>query len=271
MKDTATDHQSSIAHREVVERLWTEPVFERCRDHLPRPSGTNVLVAEARCGFVPLKWSERLPEATRVMALDSSSNMLDTARQRIGEDLQRRIFLVQQRVSSLSYAADVFGAAVCLNGLVTARQVEEGLGELTRVTVPGGTVAIAVPLASSFPEFYDLLDEGMRAHGMAEALHRIDELRQTLASPARVYDIARRLDLNELEVRELSWEVSFTNGRDFLNSPLIQETFYPLWSGSIRASERDPMLRYVSEAFDTYWQGRILKTRVHAVFVTGNK
>lgn len=271
MNDTAVDHQSAVAHRDVVERLWTEPIFERCRELLPRPAGTTVLVAEARCGYVPMKWSELLPEGTRIMALDSSSTMLDAARLRIGEELQRRIFLVQQRVSSLSYADDVFSATVCCHGLVTGRQLEEGLSELVRVTLTGGGVAVGVPLASSFPEFYDLLDEAMRVHGMGEALHRIDELRNTLASPARVFEVARRLNLENLEIRELSWEVGFNGGRDFLHSPLIQETFFPHWTGSIRSSEREPVLRYISDALDTYWHERKFKSRVHAVFLTGQK
>ncbi|MFU8805892.1 MAG: class I SAM-dependent methyltransferase, partial [Bradymonadaceae bacterium] len=232
MNDTATDHQSTIAHRDVIERLWTEPVFERCRDYFPQGDGGNVLVAESRCGYVPMKWIELLPEDTRIMALDSSSAMLDAARQRLGEKLQRHIFFVQQRVGDLAYADGVFQAAICCNGLVTARQVEEGLSELVRVTVTGGGVAVCIPVSTSFPEFYDLLDEAMRVNNMGEALHRIDELRNTLSSPARVFDITQRLHLFEIEVRELTWDVAFTSGRDFLHSPLIQESFFPHWLGS---------------------------------------
>ncbi|MBA2664558.1 MAG: methyltransferase domain-containing protein [Bradymonadaceae bacterium] len=271
MKDTGSEHQVAIGHKNVVERLWTEPAFEQCRKHLPKPPNANVLVAEARCGMVPIKWIEDLPETTRVMALDSSSAMLDTARQRIGDDLQRRIFFVQQRVSQLSYADGVFPAAICLSGIVTARQAQEGLGELTRVTSSGGQVVICAPLATSFPEFYDLLDEALRAHGLADALGRLNDLRNSLLSPARLLDTARSLRLTDINVSELSWNVAFGSGREFLYSPLVQESFFPHWVGAIRSSEREPVLRYIGDAIDTYWHERMMRSTITACMLKATK
>lgn len=266
-----TEHPAVRAHREIVERLWTEPLLELCAQELPRPQEATVLSAESRCGAVVLRWLEELPEGTRMMALDSSGPMLDEARDRMDEADLRRVFFVQQRVSSLSYADGVFNAALCLHGMITERQAREGLEELVRVTIPGGEVMACFPLSTSFPEFYDLLDEAIRALGLEGALERIGELQGNLISEAKIASVAQNLDVEKIELSELSWEVAFGGGREFLQSPLIQETFFPHWIGSIRFSDREDVLRYIENAVDTYWQGRTLNTRVRAVLLKAKK
>ncbi len=259
------------AHRDVVERLWTEPVLQFCGAELPRPADSTVLAAESRCGATVLKWLENLPKSTRLMALDSSGPMLDEARSRISEEEQQRIYFVQQRVGALSYADGVFNAATCLHGMVTYRQAKEGLGELARVITDEGTVVACFPLLSSFPEFYDLLDEALRSSGLEEVLGRIDELGENLLTPARVATLAEQVGLRQVSISEVDWEVAFGSGREYLYSPLIQETFFPHWIGAIRSSEREDVLSYIDRAIDTYWRGRTINSRVRAALLIADK
>lgn len=259
------------AHRDVVERLWTTPVIDLAAPEFPAPESSTVLAAEARCGAVVARWLESLPEDTRMMALESSGPMLDDARSRISEEQQQRIFFVEQRVNSLSYADDVFDGASCFHGLISARQTREGLGELSRVVSAGATVVVCVPLRSSFGEFYDLMDEALRAAGLIDVLPRIQEMHDELMSASRLVDVARAQSLDDVEFSELRWEVAFGSGREYLYSPLIQETFFPHWMGAIRSSERDEVLDYIAEAIDTYWSDRTLNSQVVAGLVTGTK
>lgn len=260
------------AHREVVERLWTLPLLDACAELLPRVEGKTALSAESRCGAVVTQWIEDLPEETRVMALDSNASMLDCARERVSEAQQRRIFFVQQRVNALSYADEVFEASVCLHGLVSRRQLDEGLAELARVTVSGGQVMAALPTSASFDAFYDLLDEALRSQGLHEALERLGELKErTLVDAGAAVRSARSVGLHDLVVERVRWELSFGSGRDFLQSPLIQETFFPHWSGAIRGSEREAVLGYIARAIDTYWRDRTFDTHVEAALVIGRR
>jgi len=260
------------AHREVVERLWTTPLLDACADLLPHVEGKTALSAESRCGEVVARWLERLPEDTRLMALDSSAAMLDSARERVSEADQRRVFFVQQRVNALTYADEVFEASVCLHGLVSRRQVDEGLSELLQVTASGGEVVACVPTSESFGEFYDLLDEALRAQGLHDALERLGELREhTLVNAGSLASSAKKAGLHDVTMERVRWEVSFASGRDFLNSPLIQETFFSHWSGSIRGSERDAVLGYITRAVDTYWRDRTLGSQVEAALIRGRR
>lgn len=264
------EHPAVRAHRQVVERLWTVPVLDLCGDELPRPSGSTVLSAESRAGAVLARWVETLPASTRVMALDSSGAMLDEARERIAEEEHRRIFFVKQRVNALSYADGVFDAVVCLHGMVSRRQAREGVAELWRVVAPGGRLMTCFPLAGSFPEFYDMMDEALRALGLTSALGRLSDLKANLLEENAV---SRILEAPEAVTTfsELSWEVAFGSGREFLYSPLVQETFFPHWVGAIRASDREKVLRYIGDAIDTYWRDRTLNTRMQAALLIADK
>ena len=269
MSDTASEHQEAVAHKSVVEPLWTEPVFNACNPAANIPDASSVLVAEARCGYVPIQIVKSLGEDTRIIALDPSRAMLDQARQRISDDVARRVFFVPQRVNSLTYADDVFRAAVCVNGVVTVRQATEAASELSRVTAPGGTVTLAAPLRDAFPEFYDMVDEALRAHHLHDVLGRMHELRASFLTPSRLADIAAEVGLLEVVVDELSWDVEFGSGQELIMSPLIRETFFAHWIGVIRSSDREPVLRYVADAIDMYWHDRRFCCQVRAGCVSG--
>lgn len=270
MNDPGNDIQTAQAHRRVVERLWTEPVYESGMPALASLDTTSVLVAEARCGYVPMKISEEISAESRIIALEPSRPMLDQARERLaGSD--RRIFFVPQRVNHLSYADDVFSLSVCLNGGVSQRQASEALSELSRVTTPGGNVVFAAPLQTAFPEFYDMLDEALRAHRLNDVLGRMYELRHAFLTPARLAGLAEQEGLRNVEVTELEWQVEFESGDDLLFSPLVRETFFPQWIGIVRSSDREPILRYISDAIDTYWHGSDFLCHVRAGVVTATR
>lgn len=259
------------AHREVIERLWTRPVLDACESDLPCPDATTVLAAEARCGEVVLRWLPQLSDDTRMMVLDTSGPMLDEARSRVAESDRDRLFFVEERVRSLSYADGVFDAAVCVHGLVTRRQITEGLGELVRVVSSGGTVVMCVPLNESFAEIYDLFDEALRSCGLEQVLPRLYEAHDRLATPHLLASMADEQPLVDFEVSQLEWEIGFGDGRDYLYSPLIQETVFPQFVGAVRSSEREPVLEYVEEAIDIYWSGRDLTTEVNAGLLVAEK
>ena len=271
MEDPATEQQIADAHRSVVEPLWTEPLFEKVSEAVALAESGTQLVAEARCGYLPMQFRGELDEAVRLIALDPKRAMLDEARERAGEDSDQQIFYIPERVDSISYADDVFDSTVCFNGLITVRQADEGIEELARVTVPGGCVSVAVPLAASFQLFYDMLDEAFRAHEMTEKLARLDNLRDSFVRPPRMVALAEEAGLQVEEIRQLEWSVSFDTGREFLYSPLVRETFFPHWIGLISAPDRDRVMRYIGEAIDTYFDERPIETNVAAGFMVARK
>lgn len=262
------EHQAAVGHRAIVEKLWTKPILDEINPIASVPDASSVLVAECRCGLVPSQIVGELPPDARVIALDPSRAMLDQARERLPEDASGRVFFVPQRVDDLAYADEVFRASICFNGIVTIKQAKDGISELARVTGPGGTVNVAAPLGTSFPQFYDMLDEALRAHKLHDVLRRMYELRDSFLTASRLVDIAEKSNLVDPVVHELSWQVSFDSGQALLFSPLVRETFFNQWIGIIRSSDREPILRYIADAIDTYWHEREFRCDIVAGCLT---
>src|SRR5690606_35008557 len=107
--------------------------------------------------------------------------------------------------------------------------------------------------------------------GQGAELGRIETLQASLLSAARMVETARRLELAEVEFRELSWTVAFKSGKEFLRSPLIAETFFPHWMGAVRSSERDVTFPYISHAIDTYWRDRMMNSSITAGVLIATK
>ena len=265
MKENLGAHQEAIIHATVMEKLWTKPLVDLFKDRLPRPVNASVLVAEARCGHVPVRWSEMLSENTRVIALDGSRTMLDHARQRTPAHLSGRIFFVPQSVESMSYADAVFRAAACFNGLSTAPQFQAGLSELARVVEPGGQILLVLPVARSFPQIHDLLCEALETYELHDALERLKAAKGQLVEEPLVVSVARNLGLHDLQLERCEWEVAFESGQAVMMSPLLRETFFPHWMGMIRSTEREHIMRYVVDAIDTYFHGRSFTLNLHAL------
>ncbi len=263
MEETS-EHEQVKAHRKVIEPLWTNPLVEALADELPIASEHNVLVAEARCGYLPIELRKHVIDGGRVVALDDQRPMLDAARSRAEQALSEDIFFDVESAHSISYADGVFDTALCFEGMVTPRQMHRIVEELARVTVEGGSIAAVLPLSSSFSAFYDLLDETLRRHDLDDRLGRIDDVRQTLASPPQMIDVADQLGLDALSMDRLSWTVGFQRGRAFLNSPLVRETFFPHWIGPVPSHEREMVLSSLGEAIDTYWADRDFRTEIEA-------
>ncbi len=264
MTERLDEHQEAMTHREVMEKLWTQPLVNAYLSKFPAPQDSTVLVAEARCGYIPQRWVEILDPGIRIIALDPSRSMLDQARQRIDEETQRRVFFVPQRVNALSYADDVFKAAVCLNGVSTGLQLKDGLSELARVIEPGGQILMATPTAECFPEMYDMFDEALRAHQLDDVAGRLRELRDSFIREETLYQLARELGLHDISIERSIWKVAFDSGRETLMSPILRETFFSNWIGAIRSTDREPVLRYIADAIDTYFHGRVFTCTLHA-------
>ena len=270
MEDPSNEQKLAEAYREKVEPLYIEPLYDQIGGKLPLAAEGTQLIAEARCGYVPLKVQSKLGDDVRLIALDPERARLDTARQRAEEvGCADDIFFIPERVDAISYADGVFQSAICLEGMVTVRQAEEGLQELARVTVDGGAMATGFPLGDSFAVFYDMLDEALRAHDLEERFERVEDLRNRLMSPARAVAVGEQVGFEIEEVERLEWTLEFQSGQAFLHAPLIRETFFPHWIGIVSSARRQQVMRYIADAIDTYWKSRTFEARMSVAFVLG--
>ena len=122
-----------------VDKRWRRLVAERVAGHVGG-SGGRVLDVACGTGDLSLTISERAARA-EVTGLDFCRPMLDVARRKARER-RRAIPLVEGDALALPFGEAVFDAATIAFGLRNLASVERGLGELFRVTRPGGLVCV---------------------------------------------------------------------------------------------------------------------------------
>jgi ubiquinone/menaquinone biosynthesis C-methylase UbiE len=115
----------------VIEALWSKVHAERSTTLLDLGTGT---------GFVAASLA---PRVGRIVAVDSSPAMLDTARHNLRELGIRNVELREADVTNLPLATASVGAAVANMVLHHLEEPARVLSEMARVTKPGGWVAVA--------------------------------------------------------------------------------------------------------------------------------
>ncbi len=130
--------------RDFFHRLEWEGTVEYLERYLP-DSG-HVLDVGGAAGRYTVWLAEQGYEVTLV---DLSERQLDLAREQVGErELDARVTVEKGDVRDLAFDADSFDATLCLGGpvshVVDADERETAVGELRRVTRPGGPVFVSV-------------------------------------------------------------------------------------------------------------------------------
>lgn len=120
-----------------LDRLW--------RARMVRALGVSegrVLDVATGTADVALDIARRLPETT-MTGLDPSVGMLEVGREKVAaRGLNHRIELIEGDAQAMPFDDDVFDAACVSFGIRNVPDRARGLGEMARVTRPGGKVCV---------------------------------------------------------------------------------------------------------------------------------
>ncbi len=155
------------ARYDMLNRVMSMGLDVRWRRALARaitevtPTGGEVLDVATGTADVALTIAAQAP-SLRIVGVDPSAGMLERGRKKVrGAGLDGRITLEIADGLSLPFADDRFDAACVSFGIRNFKDRALGLAELTRVTRPGGLVAI---LELAEPRDSGLLGRAARTH-----------------------------------------------------------------------------------------------------------
>jgi hypothetical protein len=143
--------------------------------------------------------------------------------------------------------------------------------ELVRVARPEAFVALWLPTASSFGEFFSIYWEALINLDLADYASEAEVLLKE--SPA-VSDVEAIAELEGLE-KLSSWtsveEFDYESGEQFLNSPLITEFLLPRWLQSLPAAKQSPVATEIGRIIDAERHEADFVLSVKATLVMGRK
>jgi ubiquinone/menaquinone biosynthesis C-methylase UbiE len=248
---------------------------------LAMPARCQVLDVSCGTGEPTLELLRRMPEGSRLIAIDESSAMLDVVRKKVaqlggygsnGQGGKVGVFLrSESAVPKLSFADEVYDLVVCNLGLPEMPCIESALGDFARVAKAGGEVRCTLPLAGTFDEFHDLYREVLVKHDKHEALDRLEHhiARYPTFERAEACLAAAQLT-GSVEVEEFS--LLFRSSREFFFAPVIEYGPLNAWKAIAGGGqEMQDVFWYIKEAIDAYFAGRPFTVTVRAGCVIGKK
>lgn len=258
---------------EEIEPPYARRFWEMALDALAIPERGQVLVAGCSTGAIIPALFEQIEVVGqgRVIALEARGPLLSKARARVAELDRRRVFLKGESIRKLRFADSVFAAVVSSLSWMDLPEPGVALEEFFRVLVPGGQVALAVPLEGTLQEIYDLFAEVALKYELPEIHKAIEQQRKRRnPSPEDARRLLEAVGFIRVEVKSEPLGLTFATGRRFFESVLVKALFEPHWREAV-GGETEQLFRYTREAIDTYFANEPLSVGVVAGCLTGRR
>lgn len=269
--EVRTERLARVIEREVAP-IWHDRFARLLLRHVTPRDDMVAIDVHCAAGRTTAELLRRLPDSSRVLALGSEPAELTLARARIDPAWQRRVYFKDGNFDDVLEIPDnSYDLAVA--NLVLTEQVldwEAGLGELVRITKPGGTVLASVPLAGTWSEAEDLLDETLRDLEQSQTAHTLDRFRRRRPSATELAKAIEALEIgrDDYVIEHERFSLLFRSGREFLFSPVVEHGPLALWKAIIGDADaaRQAFWR-LKEAIDTYYERRVFSVSVAAAAI----
>jgi ubiquinone/menaquinone biosynthesis C-methylase UbiE len=272
-KRTHKHEKLARIYDEEILPIWAQRFGRMMLRGLDVPPKSMVLDIACGTGYPASEVLRKLDEQSRLIAIDSSSAMLDVARRKLAEVGGKRLFFrTESAFPRLSFANDVYDAVLCNLGLQEADDPAKALRDFSRVTKPGGQVLCTLPLAGTWGEFYDIYREVLVKHDKHESLTRLDEHLKSYPQPEDLEGWMAQAGLDDARVDIEEFSLLFRSSREFFFAPVIEYGPLTGWKALAgKGQELQDTFWYIKQAIDAYFGDRAFSVTVKAGCLRGRK
>ncbi|PSL04007.1 ubiquinone/menaquinone biosynthesis C-methylase UbiE [Haloactinopolyspora alba] len=154
---------AAAAYEEYLVPVIFEPFARRLVDHAAVLPGARVLDVGCGTGAVARAAARRLGHTGTVTGIDINPDMLATAR-RVTADADAAVEFHQADVTDLPFDDATFDAVLCQQAVQFFDDRVAALGEMRRVTAPGGRVTFSVLRSLAHHPVYDTFARALGRH-----------------------------------------------------------------------------------------------------------
>lgn len=249
---------------------WGERFAELIDEHVELPKEGKVLYLAAGTGGHALALHEKGSEKLEFICLDENHECVELARAKsvAGNDQLR---FETGKVDELSYPENNFNLVVANASLLETQRINQLLSEMVRVTAPGGTVALALPTASSFGEFFSIYWEALHNSSILDHEAHVEDLIAEILTVSQVERLAEQEGLDDVATWTRIEEFDYESGEQFLNSPLVAEFLLRNWLASVPEELRSQVSSEVSRIINEERHEAEFALSVKATLLIGRK
>lgn len=265
-----TDKELAFLQDLFIAPDWGERFAELIDEHVKLPDEGKVLYAAAGTGGHAIALQERANEKLQFLCVDENAECLELAQAKATATNEQTRFS-QVELESLALADNQFDLVVGNASLISTDRVPKMFAEMVRVAGPGATIALALPTASSFGEFFSIYWEALHNNGLTDQGSGIEQLITELPTVSEVEQMAEDEGLRDVTTWTRIEEFDYDSGEQFLNSPLVAEFLMPGWLALVPEDMRADLSREISRLINEERHEAEFALSVKATVVVGQK
>ena len=265
-----TDKELAFLQDLFIAPDWGERFAELIDEHVKLPDEGKALYAAAGTGGHAMALQERAGKKLEMLCVDENAECLELAQAKANatsEDIR----FSHGRLDSLTFPDNHFDLVIGNASLISTERVRRMFAEMVRVAGSGATIALALPTASSFGEFFSIYWEALHNTGLTDHEVDVEHLITELPTVSEVEQMAEDEGLRDVTTWTRIEEFDYDSGEQFLNSPLVAEFLMPAWLALVPEDIRADLSREISRLINEERHEAEFALSVKATLVVGQK
>ena len=249
---------------------WGERFAELIDEHVKLPAKGEALYVGAGTGGHAMALYERAGDKLELLCIDENPECVELARAKASATNEKITFDTTQ-FDRLNLLDNRFDLVIGNASLVSRQRVRQMFSELVRVAAPGARIALALPTASSFGEFFSIYWEALHNNGLIDHESDVEQLITSLPTVSEIEQLAGAEGLKEVATWTRIEEFDFESGEKFLSSPLVAEFLIHDWLALVPENKRTELFNEISRLINEERHEAEFALSVKATLVVGQK
>lgn len=132
-------------------------------------------------------------------------------------------------------------------------------------------VAFFLPTAGSFGEVFSFFWEVLDEMNLLKKGDEIDQLIKSVPAVSEVEELFEKLDIEEIETTTKNEGFDFDNAKEFIDSPLVQFFFMPVWLDFLDEESIPDVFEKLAAKIDEDREGLTFRFSVKATIMAGKR
>jgi ubiquinone/menaquinone biosynthesis C-methylase UbiE len=270
MNNRKSDKEKAFLQDLFIAPDWGERFAELIDEHVKLPKEGKALYVEAGTGGHAMALQKRAGNKLKLLCVDENPESLELARAKATATNEQTGFDTAQ-LDNLDLRDNQFDLVIGNASLVSHQRVRKMFSEMVRVAGPSATIALALPTASSFGEFFSIYWEALHNNGLLDHESGVEQLITELPTVSDVERLAKDEGLRDVESWTSIEEFDFESGEQFLSSPLVADFLMHEWLALVPDDKRARLFSEISRLINEERHEAEFALSVKATLIVGQK